>query len=223
MGSALFLAAATVVLTVHYRWALLDPHAPRLGPTWASAVATAVWVAALFAGALLLLATRQGDVAALASSFAFGTAISPSIAPPYRLTPAEEPSVWRRLVRSRLHGVRVVSIKMLLIVPVSLLIDPLVGRHTSFFASALVALFFSGVKAAYLLELLRGPPLSAADLAARRVLSVAVVARLAAVGAAALLVWFAVIYPVVDRFPEPGWDDYAVLTAFVFGLLLRPG
>jgi hypothetical protein len=223
MGSMPALVVATVVLALHYRWALLDPHAPRLGPSWAGAAATAAWVGALFVAALVLLATEHPRLAAFASSFAFGTAISPAIAPPYRLTPAEEPSVLRRFVRSRLHNLRVVSIKMLLIVPVSLLLEPLVARHPSFFASAVVALVFSGVKAAYLLDLLRGPALAAADVAARRALSVDGVRRLAALGAAALIAWLIAIYPVIDRVPEPELDDYAVLTAFVFGLLLRPG
>jgi len=39
----------------------------------------------------------------------------------------------------------------------------------------------------------------------------------------ALLAWLIAIYPVIDRVPEPELGDYAVLTAFVFGLLLRPG
>ncbi|MFP4126462.1 MAG: hypothetical protein ACLFU0_07425 [Alphaproteobacteria bacterium] len=223
MSSAVLLAAATAVLALHYRWALLDPHAPQLRPGWSAAAATAAWVALLFVAALGLLASERPRLAAFVSSFAFGTAISPTIAPPYRLTPAEEPSALRRFARSRLHGVRVVSIKMLLIVPVSLVLEPLVARHPSFFASALVALFFSGVKAAYLLELLRGPALTAADLVARRVLSVGGVARLASMGAAALVLWLALVYPLVDRFPEPELDDYAMLSAFVFGLLLRPG
>ncbi len=222
MSSALLLATATAVLALHYRWALLDPHAPRRRPGWTAAVVIAGWVGVLFVAALVLLAVDQPRLAAFASSFAFGTAISPSIAPPYRLTPAEEPSVLRRFVKSRLHSVRVVSIKMLLIVPVSLALEPLITRHPSFFASALVALFFSGVKAAYLLELLRGPALTAADVAARRTLSVGGVTRLAGMGALALLAWLAVIYPLIDRFPEPELDDYAMLTAFVFGLLLRP-
>jgi hypothetical protein len=223
MTSALLLTAATAILALHYRWALLDPHAPGLRATWTAAAATAAWVGLLFVLSLVLLAVEHPRFAAFASSFAFGTAISPSIAPPYRLTPAEEPSALRRFIKSRLHGVRVVSIKMLLILPVSLVLEPLVARHPSFFASALVALFFSGVKAAYLLELLRGPALTAADLAARRVFSVGGVRRLAGVGALALIAWLAVVYPLVDRFPEPELDDYAMLTAFVFGLLLRPG
>jgi hypothetical protein len=222
MGSAFLLGGATAALALHYRWALLDPHAPRLGPSWTAAAATAVWVGGLFVTALILQATGHARWAAFAGSFAFGTAISPSIAPPYRLTPAEEPSLVRRLVKSRLHGVRVVSIKMLLIVPVSVLLEPMIARHPSFFASALVALFFSAVKAVYLLDLLRGPALTPTDVAARQALSVAAVERLAALGAAALVAWLAVIYPVVDRFPEPELDDYALLTAFVFGLLLRP-
>jgi len=223
MSSALLLAAAPAVLALHYRWALLDPHAPELRPGWTAAVATAAWVGLLFIAALALLASPQPRLAAFVSSFAFGTAISPTIAPPYRLTPAEEPSALRRFVKSRLHGVRVVSIKMLLIVPVSLVLEPLVARHPSFFASALVALFFSGVKAAYLFELLRGPPLSAADMAARRVLSIGDVSQLAGLGALALIAWLAAVYPLIDRFPEPELDDYAMLAAFAFGLLLRPG
>jgi hypothetical protein len=223
MTSAHLLATATVALALHYRWALLDPHAPKLRPGWLVAAATAGWVGVLFVAALVLLAVERPRLAAFACSFAFGSAISPSIAPPYRLTPAEEPSVLRRFLRSRLHGMRVVSIKMLLIVPVSLLLQPLVTRHPSFFASAVVALFFSGVKAAYLLELLRGPVLTAADIAARDALTVGGVRRLAAMGALALIAWLAVVYPLVDRFPEPGVDDYAMLTAFVLGLLLRPG
>jgi hypothetical protein len=223
MSSALLLAAATLPLALHYRWALLDPHAPELGPTWLGATAFALWVAVLFAAALALALGGHVRLAAFASSFALGTAISPSIAPPYRLTPAEEPSAVRRFFRSRLHAMRVVSIKMLLIVPVSLVLEPLVARHPSFFASAMVALFFSGVKAAYLLELLRGPALTAADVAARRALSVPEVARLALMGTAALVAWLALTYPIIDRFPEPELDDYALLTAFVVGLLLRPG
>jgi hypothetical protein len=222
MGSALLLAAATALLALHYRWALLDPHAPRLGPSGASAAATALWVSALFA---LAAGFQHGDyrhAAALAGSFAFGTAISPSIAPPYRLTPAEEPRALRRFLRSRLHGVRVVSIKMLLILPVSVVLDLADLRHPSFFASALVALLFSTIKAAYLVELLRGPPVSAEDLEARRTLTVERVARTWLVGTAALIAWFLVIFPVMDRFPERQLDDYAVVTAFVIGLLLRP-
>lgn len=222
MGSALLLVAATALLALHYRWALLDPHAPRLGPSWTSALATALWVSALFALAAGLQAGDYLRASALAGSFAFGTAISPSIAPPYRLTPDEEPSALRRFVRSRLHGVRVVSIKMLLILPVSVLLDLVVEQHPSFFASALVALLFSTIKAVYLAELLRGPPLSAEDVEARRTLTLARVARTWLVGTVALVIWFVVIFPVTDRFPEPQLDDYAMVTAFVIGLLLRP-
>jgi hypothetical protein len=222
MSLPLLLVAATASLAVNYRWALLDPHAPRLGPSWRSAVSTALWVAVLFTCALALNEGGYERAAALASSFAFGTAISPSIAPPYTLTAAEEPRVWRRLFKSRLHSLRILSIKMLLIVPVSVLLGLVLVRHPSFYASATVSLVFSGVKAAYLVDLLRGPPATPADIEVRRALTLAGVLRSCAIGSAALLVWFALIFPVVDRFPDPEIDDYAMLTAFVFGLLLRP-
>jgi hypothetical protein len=222
MASALLLTAAALLLALHYRWALLDPHAPRLGPSWSSAVVTAGWVTALFAAALLAQAAGYGREAAFTCSFAFGTAISPSIAPPYRLTPDEEPSPLRRFLKSRVHSFRVLSIKMLLIVPVSLLLDLLVPRHPSFFASALVALLFSGVKAAYLVELLRAPPRTAADHEVRRTLTIDGVVRNWRLGTVALVAWLAVIYPVTDGFPEPELDDYAMVTAFAVGLLLRP-
>ncbi len=222
MHLALLLVAATALLAVHYKWALLDPHAPALAPSWLAAVATAAWVTALLAAALVLDQWQQSRVGAFVASFAFGTAISPAIAPPYRLTAAEEPRALRRFVKSRLHGIRVVSIKMLVIVPVSLALEPLVPRHPSFFASALVALAFSGVKAAYLVDLIRGPALGAADLAARRALTLTGVARSAGVGTLMLVVWLVTVFPLVDRFPEPELDDYAMVTAFAVGLLLRP-
>jgi hypothetical protein len=222
MTTLLMLAAAAILLAVNGKWALLDPHAPEAAVSWRATVATALWVTLLFTTALALQDTGRQHLAALVGSFAFGTAVSPSIAPPYRVPRVLEPRLWRRFLRSRLHGVRVVSIKMLLIVPVSLALDPLVARRPSFFASALVALFFSGVKAAYLIELLRGPALGPAERAARRVLTTPRVVRAAVVGSAALLGWLALIHPVMTGFPEPELGDYAVLTAFVLGLLLRP-
>lgn len=222
MGSAPLLVAATALLAIHYKWALLDPHAPGLAPSWLAASTTAVWVTTLLAVALLFDHFEQARAGAFVASFAFGTAISPAIAPPYRLTPAEEPRALRRFLRSRLHGIRVVSIKMLVIVPVSLVLEPVVARHPSFFASAVVALTFSGVKAAYLVDLIRGPALGAVDLAARRALTLGGVARGAGVGAATLVLWLVVVFPLVDRFPEPELDDYAMVTAFAVGLLLRP-
>jgi len=222
MSPLVALLVSLPLLVLNYKWALVDPHDPGGGPGWSAAVFNALWVTVLFAAALAAHGEGYARMAAFTSSFAFGTAISPSIAPPYALTAAEEPRRLWRFAKSRLHGMRVISIKMLLLFPVSWLIDPVVAQQRSFFASGLIALFFSLVKAAYLGDLLREPELRSAYARARHRLLAGTVRRTCALGSLGLLAWLAAIYPVIDAFPEPQLDDYAMLAAFAFGLLLRP-
>lgn len=209
MSPLVLLLASLPVLALNYRWALLDPHRADRLPSWTACALTALWASALLLVALVLAQQGHGRAGALLGSFAFGTAISPSIAPPYVLDAVEEPRPLRRFAVSRLHGMRVVSIKMLLLLPASFLVGLVVEQDSSFFASALIAVFFSLVKAAYMADLSRGR--------ARRVI------RLAAGGTAWLLLWLGLAFPLMDLFPEPALDDYWMVTAFVFGVLLRPG
>lgn len=218
---ALFVAM-TATLAVNYKWALVDPHRPSDGPSWRGALATALWVMALFAVARLLLDRGFANEAALLNSFAFGTAISPSIAPPYVLRPEEEPRRLRRFLASRLHGLRVISVKLVLLLPLGALVELVVSRHASFYASALIALVFSVTKAVYLADLMADPAFAARYRDARAHLPGRGVVGACGIGTAALLAWLVLVYPTVTAFPEAHLDDWATVLAFVLGVLLRP-
>lgn len=222
MSLAALFAAMTAALALNYKWALVDPHRPSDGPSWRGALATALWVTALFAAAHLLLDRGFGDAAALLNSFAFGTAISPSIAPPYVLRPDEEPRRLRRFLASRLHSLRVISVKLILLLPLGALVDLVVSRHASFYASALIALAFSVTKAVYLHDLMADPALAPRYRHARAHLLGRGVAPACGLGTAALLAWFVLVHPLVTAFPPAHLDDWATVAAFVLGVLLRP-